>query len=297
MNTTTLRVKTPPGFRVDAAALRPAALAGMSVAEIERIVLPAGNERCVVGDVFEVLRDEAAEGISEELPERMPAKAPVSPARCDGHAPTLVIDGAAQWLDRLGAEMDGGCLVVHGPAGDYCGFRMSGGMLRIDGHAGHFTGCEMRGGRLTVHGDSGDFAAGALTGDMEGMSGGTLTIHGNAGARLADRMRRGLVLVGGNAGEFAASRLVAGTIAVAGALGPHYAYGMRRGTLLLARRPAHLPATFADGGHGFDVFWSLLVRSLADEIAPFSQWRADRLPVRYAGDLAVDGRGEILIAG
>jgi formylmethanofuran dehydrogenase subunit C len=155
----------------------------------------------------------------------------------------------------------------------------------------------MRGGRLTVTGDSGDFAAGALTGDMEGMSGGTLTIHGNAGARLADRMRRGLVLVGGNAGEFAVSRLVAGTVGVAGQLGPHYAYGMRRGTLLLARRPTHLPATFTGGGHGFDVFWSLLVRSLAGEIAPFSQWRADRLPTRYAGDLAVDGRGEILIAG
>jgi formylmethanofuran dehydrogenase subunit C len=115
-------------------------------------------------------------------------------------------------------------------------------------------------------------------------------------ARLADRMRRGLVLVGGNAGEFAAARLVTGTIGVAGQLGPHYAYGMRRGTLLLAQPPAHLPPTFAEGGHGFDVFWALLVRSLAHELAPFSRLRAARLPGRYAGDLAVDGRGEILIA-
>jgi formylmethanofuran dehydrogenase subunit C len=117
------------------------------------------------------------------------------------------------------------------------------------------------------------------------------------GARLADRMRRGLVQVGGDAGEFAASRLVAGTVGVAGRAGPHYAYGMRRGTLLLARHPERMPATFTGGGHGFDVFWSLLVRSFASEIAPFSQWRADRLPVRFTGDLAVDGRGEILIAG
>ncbi|MEX3790441.1 formylmethanofuran dehydrogenase subunit C [Paraburkholderia sp. BR14374] len=278
MSTTTLRVKTPPGFRVDAAALSPAALASMSVAEIERIVLPAGNERCVVGDVFEVSRDDA-------------------PASGDDMA-TLLIDGAARWLDRVGAQMDGGRLVARGPVGDYSGFRMSGGLLEIDGDAGHFTGCEMRGGRVTVRGDSGDFAAGALTGDMEGMSGGTLTIHGNAGARLADRMRRGLVLVGGNAGDFAASRLVAGTVGVAGQLGAHYAYAMRRGTLLLAQRPEGLPPpTFTGGGHGFDVFWSLLIRSLAAEIAPFSQWRADRLPVRFTGDLAVDGRGEILIAG
>jgi formylmethanofuran dehydrogenase subunit C len=131
---------------------------------------------------------------------------------------------------------------------------------------------------------------------MEGMTGGTLTIHGNAGARLADRMRRGLVLVGGDAGEFAASRLVAGTICIAGKVSDNYAYGMRRGTLVLARAPARIPPTFTEGGRGFDIFWSLLVRSLADEIAPFSTLDASILPRRYTGDLAVDGRGEVLIA-
>lgn len=277
MSTTTLLAKTTPAFRVDASVLLPVALAVLSIAEIERIVLPAGNERCAVGDLFVVSRD-------------------ASSADADAK-PTLTIDGAGPWLDRVGAQMDGGHLAVHGSTGDYSGWRMTGGTLHIDGHAGHFTGCEMRGGRLTVSGNCGDFAAGALPGDMEGMTGGTLTIHGNAGARLADRMRRGLVLVGGDAGAFAASRIVAGTVGVAGRVGPHYAYGMRRGTLLLAHAPAPLPPTFTAGGVGFDVFWALLVRSLAHEIAPFSQWRADRLPTRHAGDLAVDGRGEILIAG
>ena len=274
----TLRVKTPPGFRVDASALLPVPLASMTTSAIERIVLPAGNDRCIVGDVFDVSRSEAAAG----------SEAP--------HAgPTLVIEHAAPWLDRVGAGMAGGQLRGDGSSGDYSGFQMTDGVLHIDGDAGHFTACEMRGGRLTVTGHSGDFAAGALAGDMEGMTGGTLTIHGNAGARLADRMRRGLVLVGGNAGDFAASRLVAGTIGIAGQVGAHYAYGMRRGTLLLAQRPTQLPPTFTEGGRGFDVFWALLVRSLAAEIAPFSQWRTTNLPTRYAGDLAVDGRGELLI--
>lgn len=275
---TTLRVKTPPGFRVDASALLPETLAAMSVPQIERMVLPAGNDRCIVDDIFDVSREEAT----------VDSEAPQSNA-------TLVIENAAAWLDRVGARMTGGRIVVHGSTGDHSGFQMAGGSLHIDGNAGHFTACEMRGGRLTVTGHSGDFAAGALPGDMEGMTGGTLTIHGNAGARLADRMRRGLVLVGGNAGDFAASRLVAGTIGIAGQLGAHYAYGMRRGTLLLARRPARLPPTFAAGGRGFDVFWALLVRSLAAEIAPFSQWRTAALPTRHTGDLAVDGRGEILV--
>ncbi|MEC5404544.1 formylmethanofuran dehydrogenase subunit C [Paraburkholderia sp. MPAMCS5] len=274
---TTLRVKTAPGFRVDAAALLPAPLAAMTVAQIERLVLPAGNDRCVAGDVFDISRSGEAD------------------TDADTDATILVIENAASWLDRIGARMTQGRLFVRGSAGDHCGEQMTGGVLHIDGDAGHFTACEMRGGRLTVRGHCGDFAAGALAGDMEGMTGGTLTIHGNAGARLADRMRRGLVLVGGNAGEFAASRLVAGTIGVAGQLGAHYAYGMRRGTLLLAQRPTNLPPTFTEGGRGFDVFWSLLTRSLAGEIAPFSQWRAANLPRRYAGDVAVDGRGEILV--
>lgn len=280
---TTLRVRTAPGFRVDASALLPATLAALAVADIERLVLPAGNDRCVVGDVFDVSRNGDAAPDAKDEQNAQNAEA------------ALVIEDAVPWLDRLGAHMTQGHLIVRGSAGDHSGFQMAGGVLRIDGDAGHFTACEMRGGRLTVAGDCGDFAAGALAGDVEGMTGGTLTIHGNAGARLADRMRRGLVLVGGDAGDFAASRLVAGTIGIAGRLGAHYAYGMRRGTLLLAQRPTSLPPTFADGGRGFDVFWSLLVRSLAGEIAPFSQWRAAALPRRYAGDAAVDGRGEILV--
>ena len=209
---------------------------------------------------------------------------------------------AASWkarqagFDRIGAQMAEGRMDVHGPAGDYAGLGMTGGELHIEGDAGRFTGCEMRGGRLNVAGNAGDFAAGALPGDMEGMTGGTLTIHGNAGARLATGCGAASCSVGGDAGDFAASRIVAGTVCIAGRIGAHYAYGMRRGTLLLAREPDRLPPTFTGGGHGFHVFWSLFVRSLAREIAPFSALDAKALPRRHAGDLAVDGRGELLIA-
>jgi len=279
--TTTLRVRNAPGFRIDASSLLPAALAGLPVADIQWLMLPAGNEAVAVGDVFDVSRDDADDKAGENTD--------------DGEEPVLVIEGAGPWLERIGARLDAGRLVVRGSAGDYAGLRMTGGTLAIEGDAGGFLGCEMRGGRLDVTGHCGDFAAGALPGDMEGMTGGTLTIRGNAGARLADRMRRGLVLVGGDAGAYAASRLVAGTVGIAGATGAHCAYGMRRGTLLLAREPASLPPTFSEGGRGFEVFWALLARSLAREMAPFSGWRTPPR-ARLTGDLAVDGRGEILIA-
>jgi formylmethanofuran dehydrogenase subunit C len=272
MSTTTLRVKHAPGFRVDATPLLPATLAALSVAQIEHIALPAGGEHCAVGDLFQV-------------------------SRTEDESATLSIEGDVPWLDRIGASMAQGRVDVHGSSGNHAGFRMSGGELHTEGDAGRFTACQMSGGRVSIRGNCGDFAAGALPGDMEGMTGGTLTIHGHAGARLGDRMRRGLVLVGGDAGEFTASRLIAGTICIAGKVSDHYGYGMRRGTLLLASPPGRIPPTFAEGGRGFDVFWSLLARSLAREIAPFSALDSTRTPRRYAGDLAVDGRGEVLIVG
>jgi formylmethanofuran dehydrogenase subunit C len=200
MSTTTLRVRSAPGCRVDAERLVPAALAALTVAEIGRIVLPAGNETCAAGDLFDI-------------------------SRTEGDVAALVIEGEVQWLDRLGANLAEGRIDVQGSVGNHTGFRMAGGELRVSGHAG------------------------------------------------------------------------AGTIGIAGKLGPHYGYGMRRGTLLLAHAPAHMPPTFTAGGQGFDVFWSLMVRSLATEIAPFSMLKASALPRRYTGDLAVDGRGELLIVG
>ncbi|MDE1179176.1 formylmethanofuran dehydrogenase subunit C [Paraburkholderia sp.] len=272
MSALTLTVRHTPGFRVDAARLQPAALAALDLASVDRILLPAGNEICALADIFDVSRDDSA-------------------------VPALTIDGDVRWLDHIGAQLAEGSIVVRGSCGDYCGFQMSGGTLDVTGNAGRFTGCEMRGGRLTVRGASGDFVAGALPGNMEGMTGGTLTVHGNVGARLGDRMRRGLVLVGGDAGECAASRVVAGTIGIAGRVGPNYGYGMRRGSVLLLQPPDEIPVSFAEGGRGFGVFWSLLLRSFSAEIAPFSALRRDLLPRRLAGDLAVDGRGELFIVG
>ncbi|MDR5783020.1 formylmethanofuran dehydrogenase subunit C [Caballeronia sp. LZ065] len=275
MSAITLRVKTAPGFRVDASNLLPATLAATAPADLPRITMQGAGERCALGDLFDIRHEHADH-------------------------PSVSIEGDVPWLDRLGANMTEGALTVRGHAGDYAGLKMSGGALLIAGDAGLFTACEMQGGRITIEGNTGDCAAAALPGDMEGMAGGTLVIHGHAGARLADRMRRGTVLVSGDAGDFAASRLIAGTVCIGGKVGAHPAYGMRRGTVLLAHAPAAIPPTFTEGGQGFEVFWRLFVRMLArestPETAPFSTCSGNVLPRRYAGDLAVDGRGELLIA-
>jgi formylmethanofuran dehydrogenase subunit C len=272
MNATTLRVKNAPAARLNGAKLLPSTLASLSSYELARIVLYGAGESIALDELFDITQSDAP-------------------------APLLIIEGDVHWLDRLGAQMNEGTLEVHGHAGDYAGMKMTGGVLNVHGNAGLFAACELQGGRITVSGNVGDFAAGALPGDMEGMSGGVLTVQGDAGPRLADRMRRGTVLVAGNVGDFAASRLIAGTVCIGAQVGAHLGYGMRRGTVLLLQTPSRIEPTFVEGGHGFDVFWRLFTRTLAREAAPFAQLvsAGDVLPRRYAGDIAVDGRGELLI--
>ncbi|MCX8003533.1 MAG: formylmethanofuran dehydrogenase subunit C [Burkholderiaceae bacterium] len=265
-----LRLRQPPRLRVDFEGIRPRRLAALALPEVQRLRVWHGNEALALADLFDVSLGTAQE-------------------------PTLRLEGELTAFDRIGAGLDGGRIEIHGGVGDYLGLRMRDGQIHVRGTAGAFAGCEMAGGSMTVAGDVGDYAGAALPGSMEGMRGGRLLIAGNAGERAGDRMRRGLLLVAGNAGACAASRMVAGTLAVAGALGPHAAFGMRRGTLVLARAPAALLPTFVPTRHDVGVFWHLLMRQLAVAGSPWDALAAKR-PLRWVGDRAVGGIGEILVA-
>jgi formylmethanofuran dehydrogenase subunit C len=254
---------------VDARVLLPSTLAAMPVAEVQQLALPHGRETLAVADLFDVHRSDDAADI-------------------------VILEGDMSRLDALGAGLDAGTIEVHGPAGDAAGLGMSGGRLTIHGNARDLAGCSMRGGWLDIAGDIGDFGASALPGDLDGMRGGTLQVRGRAGARLCDRMRRGTVMVWGECGDFAASRMVAGTLVLNGGCGANPAWGMRRGTLLFAGQAPAVPPTFVPLHSSIDVFWPLLARDLARFGAPFTEL-AQRSVQRYAGDLAVDGKGEWLI--
>ena len=167
----------------------------------------------------------------------------------------------------------------------------------------HFEGllaaCEMAGGTLTVEGDVGDFAASTLPGSMDGMRGGTFIVRGNAGERFGDRMRRGTALVHGDVGAFLGSRMVAGTIAVGGRVGAHAGHGMRRGSVVFAGPGAAVPIgvetmpTFVANRAATPVFWALLARDLARHGGAFGELPARRIE-RHLGDLAADGKGELI---
>jgi formylmethanofuran dehydrogenase subunit C len=246
----------------------PERLAGKQAKEIAQIPLWLGNRQVPCGELF------AIDGKGSEQ---------------------IVIQSDNHRLDRIGADMGNGSLLVEGCAGAYLACGMRGGSLEVSGDAGVACGCTMRGGRLTVGGDAGDFLGGAITGERQGMRGGTIVVKGNAGARAGDLMRRGTILIGGDSGDYCASRMVAGTLVVLGRSGSQTGLGMRRGTLITSTEPTTLPATFNDNGPHHLNFLTLLLHKLQEQTGFPNLLEHGNRVQRWLGDLSCDGKGEILI--
>jgi formylmethanofuran dehydrogenase subunit C len=269
MSTLRLTLRERPSQRVDLSPLTAHHLLGKSPEEVGAIELACGNRKVRVDELFTL---------------------------SGGFLSELEIHDSCDRLDHIGEGMTHGRIVVRGDTGAYLGAGMSGGSLVVRGNTGAYTATGMRGGRIHVYGSTGDFLAAAVPGDRHGMQGGLVLVDGDTGDRLGDRMRRGTVLVHGNAGAYCASRMVAGTIGVWGRVGASPGLGMRRGTLLLAETPEALLPTFNDCGAYPLNFLTLLIRSWRTLQSAFAALPDSGFRVRrFMGDLANDGRGEILI--
>lgn len=266
MSALTLTLKTALQQRLDVSALTPDRLAGKNTTEIAALTLPYGKQQLRVDAAFDLQGDDASQ---------------------------IVFANGSDKLDYIGQQMQSGSITVHGTAGAYAGFQLRGGTLNIHGNAGVYAASGMSGGLLHIHGDAGDFLAAAIPGDRKGMKGGIVIVTGNAGDRVGDQMRRGILLIEGNAGSYCAARMLAGTIGVLGTVGDHVGYDMRRGTLLLTRKPA-MHATLQDCGTHTLPFLSLMFKSFGALPSKFAALNSNRVQ-RYAGDIANDGKGEILI--
>lgn len=260
---TVLTLRGEPPERLDLGGVNPAALARMGPREIAHLPVGTTRFRLTVGDCFDV---------------------------AFGGPDRLVIRGGSARLDRTGAGLGAGSIIVEGDVGQRLAEGMTGGEIAVHGSAGPFAATAASGGRITVHGDAGASAGGTLHGAMAGLTGATLIIRGRAGDRLGDSMRSGLILVA-NAGDHAGCRAVAGTI-VAGSLGAHPGYGMKRGTILAGTTGDLLP-TFVRTGRQALVITRILARMIEDLAPGTAEFAAGPLE-RWAGDLATVGKGEIL---
>lgn len=267
MSPLTLRLLAPPVPHLDLASLTPDRLAGLGADAIRRLPLWVGNRQAAVGDLFAVTGDDTD---------------------------TLVIQSDSDRLDWIGAGLTRGQVRVEGRAGAYLGRGLRAGLIEVTGDAGPFAGSGQSGGTLRIRGNAGDFLGAAVPGERRGLGGGRIEVWGSAGDRVGDHQRRGAILIAGDAGDYCGSRMVAGTILVLGRTGAWTGFGMRRGTLLLTRTPT-LPPSFNDNGTWDLGFLPLLARDLAAAGGPFAalQERGARVR-RWVGDLACDGRGEVL---
>lgn len=261
-------LKVKPELAMDLSPLTPDALAGKTLDKIKNIRLESAKKKIRVSDLFKVT------GTDSE---------------------NILIKNSDKKLEHIGEAMSFGSIEVQGPVGHFAGSKMSGGQLSIRGAVGDFLGANMKNGRIEVKGNAGNFVGAGRTGQMQGMNGGLITISGHAGDRVADRMRRGTIFIGKNAGDYCGSRMIAGTVIVMGETGAYSGYAMKRGTIILTIQP-NLPATFKDCGELELGYLNLLFKQFAQMGQPLSKLNQySPKAIRYAGDLANKGLGEILL--
>jgi formylmethanofuran dehydrogenase subunit C len=260
-----LTLKQEPGQRLDLAPLVPHLLDGKFQKEIAEIEVQTTREKVTAGDVFKIR---------------------------SGAVDSIRFEGGSSRLDNIGKDMKSGEIIVEGDCGKSPGRNMSGGILVVNGDCGPFAGSGMSGGRLEIAGDAGGFLGAPLEGEMEGMTGGLLIVRGNAGERAGDRLRRGTIMIEGSAGDYPGSRVIAGTLIVLGECGSLPGYLMRRGTIVLANPPELGPAFVDCGAH--DLTFASVFSGLLRPESRAAARLLSRPLIRFAGDMAALGKGEIL---
>jgi formylmethanofuran dehydrogenase subunit C len=266
MRPLTLIVRERLDHRLDLSPLVPHALAGKTIGQIERMELQTGHRPINLADVFRVRA---------------------------GDIEQIRIQGDCDRLDYVGQEMNSGELLVEGNVGIQAGRLMSGGRLTVLGNTGPWAASGMKAGVFEIRGTAGDRLGGPLAGEIAGMRGGIVVVRGSVGKRAGDRMRRGTIIIEGHAGDYAGSRMIAGTLIVRRSAGPLAGFLLKRGTIVLGGSSVLSP-TFMDCGE----YQLVAMRWLAVMIEPYSKVAAVLLRrpfTRFAGDMAVLGKGEILV--
>jgi len=213
-----LNPKGPVGIMVEAEVISPAAFAGKSREEIERLLVWQGPAQMPLSDFFEVSVEAGENGTPEKT--------------------SIIIDGDVSRVKHIGHGMKAGKIEINGSAGMHLGSEMAGGSIIVRGSAGSWAGMEMKGGLIQIQGDAGDHIGCVYRGSWRGMSGGKILIEGSARSQLGGgmtggeiqvlkdvenfcgiRQSGGLIVVKGDAVRGVGAEMTGGTIAVCGRIG------------------------------------------------------------------------------
>lgn len=269
MNALTFTLISEPKFTLDVSPLIPDNLEGKNITKIKNIKLRYGKEVVKLEKLFSVK------------------------GKNSNH---ICIEKSCDKLIHVGQKMTKGFIDVKGDVGDFLGKEMKNGKINVSGDAGSWVGNRMIDGQINITGNAGDYVGAGLPGDPYGMTNGLINIKGNAGDRIGDRMRRGIIVIQGKSGDYCGNRIHAGTIIALDRVGKHPGEGMRRGTIVLAKRPKHISATFKSCGNLKMEFLRLLFTQLITMDPDFEIFKKyGPVAHRFSGDLARNGKGEILI--
>jgi formylmethanofuran dehydrogenase subunit C len=261
----TLSLKEPPPVPLEAEAISPDTIVGLSHADLRALPVFLGKHQRRLDEFFEV---DGAGGDEIE------------------------IRGDAAKVKWIGRGMTRGRIRVVGNAGMHLGAHMKGGTIEVTGNASDWIGAEMRAGLIRVHGNAGGQIGAAYRGSLRGMQGGAILVGGTAGLEVGMRMRRGLIVLGGLARDFVGLQMKGGTIVLLSGAEIRTGAWMIRGTIV-SLKPVPLLPTFAQACDYRPSFLGILARQLRDlGIELPSQPGTYRL---YSGDASVPGKGEILV--
>jgi formylmethanofuran dehydrogenase subunit C len=216
------------------------------------------------------------------------------------------LSGRPVYLERDGAARLGDLFELNGrPEGsirfvgqldqvDRLGAGLSEGEVVVDGDVGREVGVAQAGGRLDIGGDAGPRAGAALPGFKRGMTGGELIVRGSAGAEAGAAMRRGLLVILRAAGDRTGLGMIAGTVLVFGAVGADTGLWSKRGSVV-ALGPVTPPPTYFYACTCQPTYLRLLLTRLRSSYdLPVRPRHLNGFYRRYSGDMAELGKGEIL---
>ncbi len=264
---TVLALKKPPHVPLEAEVLTPDIIAPLRHDEVRALPVVLGKRQFRLDEFFDV----------------------------EGHgSENLELRGDLGRVKWIGRGMTRGHIAIEGNAGMHLGAYMKSGTIDVTGNASDWIGAEMRGGVIRVAGDAGGQVGAAYRGSLSGMNGGTILIEGSAGIELDMRMRRGIIAVRGRVRDFAGLQMKGGTIVLMGGAEIRTGAWMIRGTIV-ALLPVRLLPTFHYACEYNPVFLRLYAGHLRDYGFVIPVETAGGSYVRYVGDAAVPGKGEILV--
>ena len=203
----------------------------------------------------------------------------------------IIIKKSNHFFQNLGLNWKSDLLEVFGDAGSFLGANMIGGKVILHGSCNNFLGSNMGGGEIIVKKNAENFVGASSFGNLVGMTNGKIIIHGNVGNFLAYKMRRGLIMIKGNVGDNCANFLIAGTIIVSGNIGNDFCLGMKRGSLVLNKKPKNILFRFKDCGiHELNYY--KILSSLLKNLG----FKKSLVFKKFIGDRTNSGLGEILIS-